>query len=765
MRIVGREQPAISRVAVIGAGAMGGGIAAQFANAGVPVELLDMAGPEGARNAAAEAGLARQLKVGGFMTPQAAANIRCGNVEDDLDRLADVDWIVEAIVEKLEVKHALYREVEQVRRPGTILSSNTSTIPRADLIAGMGGGMARDFIITHFFNPPRVMQLVEIVGGSEVDGAILARANAAVRTLLGKTAVDCRDTPGFIANRIGCFWLAVAALEARRRQLDIETADAINAAFGVPRTGVFGLLDLIGIDLVPTVWGSLMTTLPASDAIHQYDLPGDSLIRDLVATGRLGRKAGSGFYRKAADGSREALDLATGVYRPQKPAPDLPGGGRDLAALLADDGPIGDYANAVLCRLVAYAATHAPELAADVAAIDTAIELGYSWRTGPFGLADRAGVDSLAARMAAEGIAVPPLLSRAAGRGFFNGNEILATNGERIPSRLPAPLSAAPVLAGNKVATLHDLGDGVACFTLHTKMNSFHPGVFDTLETAIERAGRDFRALVLGNEDPRAFSVGADLAFFLAMIEKGGTDALDTYIARGQKTFLALRRMPVPVVAAAHGFALGGGCEFLLHADAVVAHAELKAGLPEVKVGLIPGWGGCTTLLKRATEMKVGPGGPVQSARRAFETIFNGAISGSALEAREAGLLRDGDEIAMYRGDLISAAKARALTMLAEGYTPPDAALVPVAGPSGRLGLLSALSLEEQAGRISATDYAMAEVLAGILTGGAEGDPARPMTEEDLMALERAAVLDLVGRPETRARMEHMLATGKPLRN
>lgn len=761
MTVAGAKETGITRVAVIGAGSMGGGIAAQFANAGIAVDLLDMAGPAGNRNGPAEAGMARQLGVGGFMAPAAAKNMRCGNVEDHLDRLAEADWIVEAVIERIEVKRDLFTRIEKVRRPGTIISSNTSTLPHARIIEGMPEAFARDFVITHFFNPPRMMQLLEIVTGPGTDPAVDRRVHDGARVLLGKTVVDCRDTPGFIANRIGCFWLAMAAVEARRRGLDVELADAVNAALGVPRTGVFGLLDLIGIDLVPNVWGSLIAALPADDAFQDFDLPGDDLIQALIASGRIGRKAGAGFYRKAADGSREALDLASGEYRAQKPVTGLPGDGRDLAALLADEGPAGQYARVVLAHVVAYAATHAPDLANDVAEIDTAVVLGYSWKEGPLKLADRAGAAQVSQWLQAMGQPVPGLLVPAQQGGFYGDGDRLATDGRRVAAGAAAPLASAPVLAGNKAASLHDIGDGVACLRLHTKMNSFHPDVFDVLEETLSRAGRDFGALVIGNEDPRTFSVGADLAFFLSMIDKGGVAALDSYVARGQSLFLGLRRAPVPVVAAAHGFALGGGCEFLLHADAVVAHSELNAGLPEVKVGLVPGWGGCTTLLMRGAR---GAAGPLQGARSAMEVIFAGNISGSALEARGMGLLRDSDRIVMYRGDLLRVAKEQALHMV-PGYAPPAPAEIRVAGPSGRAGLLAPWSQEQHAGRITENDFAIAEVLASVLTGGAAGDSRTVLSEEALMAEERRALATLVNRPETRARMEHMLRTGKPLRN
>ncbi|MTE00281.1 3-hydroxyacyl-CoA dehydrogenase [Paracoccus sp. YIM 132242] len=754
---LGAAETGVRRAAVIGAGSMGSGIAAQFANAGIPVDLLDMPGGD-TRIALAEGGIARQLKAGGFMVPEAAALVRPGNVEDHLDRLAEADWIVEAVIEDLGIKRDLYRRIDAVRRPGSIVSSNTSTILRGDLVEGLGKAFARDFIVTHFFNPPRVMRLVEIVPAPETPAALLARADAANRAILGKTVVICRDTPGFIANRIGCYWMAVAALEAAHLGLTVEQADAVNAAFDIPRTGVFGLFDLIGIDLVPHVWGSLHATLPAGDGLQAFNLSGDALFRAMVAEGRHGRKTGQGFYRKSPKGTREALDLATGQYRAEAAAGALPGHGRDLAALLADDGPLGRYAFSVLSHVVAYAAQNGPDIADDVETIDTAVVLGYSWREGPFRLADRAGVAALAARMTAEGREIPRLLAAAAAQGgFYRDGQPLRTDGQgRAPIAAPGILGGAAQIGGNGAARLRDIGEDVACLELATKMNTFAPEVFEVLDKTLARAGHDFRALVLGNEDPRAFSAGADLGFILRMIDEGGTAALDRYLQRGQDLFLQLKYAPVPVVAAAHGFALGGGCEFMLHADAVVAHAELSAGLPEIRVGLIPGWGGCTQLTLRGQAA-----GAVPAALHAFDVIRTGAPATSAAQAFGLGLLRAGDDIVMHRDALLPAAKVRALAM-ASGYVAPAPATLTPAGAEGRAAIADRIAEERAAGRMTETDAAIGGLLAQVLTGG---DHTDPITETQMMALEREAFLHLVVQPTTRARMNHMLETGKPLRN
>jgi len=771
VRAVGVEQSGIRCAAVIGAGSMGSGIAAQFANAGVPVILLDIAGDASNRNGPAEAGIARQLKVGGFMHPDAAKLVRAGNTEDDLGLLAEADWIIEAVIERLDIKRELYRRIATVRKPDAVVASNTSTIPLAQLVEGLDSDFAAHFMINHFFNPPRVMQLVEIVASPENAPETVARIRNACESVLGKTVVDCRDTPGFIANRIGCYWLAAGALEARKLGLTIEEADAVNTAFGIPRTGVFGLLDLVGLDLIPNIWGSLMNTLPATDAIHRQDLPGDSTVKKILAEGRFGRKSGAGYYRVNPDKSREASDLETGEFRPEAPFPaaNLPGGGKKLAALLDADDKYGRYAWAVFKETLVYSATHAPEIAGDIEAIDKAMELGYAWRQGPFRLADSYGATRVAERLRSEGEAVPALIDAAAANGgFYVEGKPLKSSGERASqsafsvSMLAAVKAASKPIHGNEAASIWDLGDGIACFEMHTKMNSFAPAAFDVLEWAIEEGPKHFRGLVIGNDDPRAFSAGADLGFFAKKVEEQDWQAAEDYLVRGQNLFLRLKYSPFPVVAAAHGLALGGGCEFILHSNAVVAHAEFQGGLPEIKVGLVPGWGGCTQLLLRA---QASDHEPASAAKAAFDTIFPGNPSRSALEARASGILQADSQIVMNRSHLIGAAKVRALQLVQNGFSAPEPALITVAGKFGWQALMAVVEAEKAAGRLSETDVRLASALLSVLTGGEDGDAAKPLTDEDVMALERKALLGLIRTPETKARIDHMLKTGKPLKN
>ncbi|WP_298491105.1 3-hydroxyacyl-CoA dehydrogenase/enoyl-CoA hydratase family protein [uncultured Maritimibacter sp.] len=731
--VYGADATGVKRACVIGAGSMGGGIAAQFANAGIPVDLLDM--PDDAGGAGpAEAGLARQIKVGGFMSPKAAKLVRPGTT-DDLVRAAEADWIVEAIIEDLAAKRDFYARLDAVRKPGSTVSSNTSTLKRADLVAGLSEGFDRDFVISHFFNPPRHMQLLEIVSGPASDAASVARAHEAGRVLLGKTKVDCRDTPGFIANRIGCYWMAMAVLEAQAQGLTVEEADAVIASFGVPATGVFGLLDLIGIDLIPLVWGSLIRSLPATDGFQSYDLAGSALAQDMVAKGRLGRKAKGGFYRKTSEGAREALDLVTRNYRPEvRPAPM-----RDLKALIEGGGKLGDYAWTVLARLVSYTAQVSGEIAHDLPSIDTAVALGYGWREGPFAQADRIGAAYIADRLRAEGQAMPDLIAKAADHGRFI---------DRAATR-----ATRPMIAQNDAARLEDAGDGIGIFRITTKMGVFAPEVFEVLDHAIALAEGKLKALVLAPGSERAFSAGADLARFLELAEE--PTKLEAFLARGQTAFSALRQAPMPVVASVRGLALGGGCEITLHADHVVAHAEVRFGLPEPKLGILPGWGGCTRMFERLSNPQTGAVGPAAVAARAVELLLPGPTATSAAEARGLHLLRDTDDIVMHTGDVEAVALSRAREMI-DGYTPSPEAFLAVAGPSGVAGALSTSRAHHAAGRIDAVTMTVATELASVLTGGERGDPARPMPEAEMRELERAAFLRMAARDTTR---QTMLAT------
>jgi 3-hydroxyacyl-CoA dehydrogenase len=772
---------AIRKVAVIGSGVMGSGIAAQIANAGVNVLLLDIV-PENVqnRNVITDAAVARMLKTepAPLMSRSAARLIATGNIEDDIDKLAECDWIIEVIVENLEVKQALYRRVDAVRRPGTAISSNTSTIPLRMLIDGMPAVFARDFLITHFFNPPRYMRLLEIVRGIDTDPAVADRVSWFGDVVLGKSIVRCKDSPGFIANRLGVYWMQLGVIEAIDAGLDVEEADAVmGRPIGIPKTGIFGLLDLVGLDLMPHVNASMARSLPNADPFHaaNRDL---SLLRRMIADGYTGRKGKGGFYRldrSGGDKRKQALDLQSGEYRAERTPslPEVDAGQKDLRALVGAPGRIGAYAWRVLGQTLAYAVSLIPEAAADIVAIDAAMKLGYNWKWGPFELIDRLGPAWFAAKLRESGIAVPALLDLAGERTFYrlaNGQrQFLGSDGQYHDIVRPdgvllfddIKLAAKPVFR-NGSAALWDIGDGVACFEFTGKMNALDGDVIALLTQTIETVKQRFTALVIYNEGAN-FSLGANLglAMFAANIAAWGE--IERQIAAGQQAMLALKYAPFPVVAAPSGMALGGGCEFLLHSDAVQAHAETYIGLVECGVGLIPGWGGCKEMLVRLRSAPQLPKGPMPAVAKAFETISQASVSKSAAEARELGFLRATDGVTMNRDRLLADAKARALAMV-DGYTPPVPPQFSLPGASGRLGLRLAAEDFRRRGIATDHDLVVADTLAEVLSGGTV-DMLDVLDEPAILDLERSGFMRLLRTAPTLARIEHTLATGKPLRN
>jgi 3-hydroxyacyl-CoA dehydrogenase len=768
----------IRKVGIVGAGVMGAGIAAHCANAGVPVVLLDIV--EGGAAKAVEAML--RADPAPFMHRGAARLVTPGNLSMDLSLLADCDWIVEAIVERPDAKRDLYAKLDRVRKPGSIVSSNTSTIPLAALVEGAEEGFARDFLITHFFNPPRYMRLLEVVTGPATRaGAVAAIAEFGDRAL-GKTVISCKDRPGFIANRIGGLWMQSAINHAVELRLSIEEADAVmGRPVGVPKTGVFGLLDLVGIDLMPHVAASMKATLPADDP-YVRGMRDHPLIARLIAEGRTGRKGGKGgFYTRAKDAEgnslKRAIDLWTGEDRPsEKPVLEsLEAGARDLRRLVEHPDRGGRYARAVLLDTLSYAASLVPEVADDVASVDAAMRLGYNWKWGPFELIDRLGAAWLAEALLAEDRPVPPLLERVGEGSFYRVQDgrlqVFGTDGA-YPD-VPRPegvLLLADVkrrgqpLAKNAGASLWDIGDGVACLEFHTKMNALDPDVMAMIGRAVAMGKKGaFRALVVHNEGEN-FSVGANigLALFAANIAAWGE--IEGMIEAGQKAMRSLRDAPFPVVGAPSGMALGGGCEVLLHCDAVQAHAESYIGLVEVGVGLIPGWGGCATMLRRWAENPRAPKGPMPPVAKAFEMISTAQVAKSAFEAREMLLLRPTDGITMNRDRLLADAKARALS-LAEGYAAPEAAKpLRLPGASGRAALNMAVQQQAALGRATPHDTVVCDHLAATLTGG-KRDHTEEAPEEEVLRLERQSFMALLKTPGTLARVEHMLETGRPLRN
>jgi 3-hydroxyacyl-CoA dehydrogenase len=771
----------IRKATVIGAGVMGAGIAAQFANAGVPVRLLDIV-PDGAadRNILAAGAIAKMLKTepAPFMSPRAAKLVTPGNIEDHLGELADSDWIVEAVVERLDVKQALYRKLDAVRRPGTAVSSNTSTIPLAHLIQGSSDAFQRDFLITHFFNPPRYMRLLEIVTGPATDPQLARAVGEFADRVLGKSIVQCKDSPGFIANRLGVYWMQLGVVEAVELGLTVEEADAvIGKPMGIPKTGVFGLIDLVGLDLMPHVNASLARTLAPADPFQaaNRDLP---LVKKMIADGYTGRKGKGGFYRlNRAGGTRvkEAIDLVAGTYRPEQSPelPELAAASKNLRALLDSPSKIGRYAWRVFGQTLSYAASLIPEAADDVDSVDEAMRLGYNWQWGPFELIDKLGADWLAAKLAQDGMPVPALLRAARGKTFYRiegaRRQALGLDGGYHDLARPDGVLlladvkrvSKPVLE-NASAAVWDIGDGVLCFEFTSKSNSLDDQIIALLGKTIPVVQEKYKALVIYN-DGANFSVGANLglAMFAANIAAWGE--IEKSVAAGQQAYKALKYAPFPVVGAPAGMALGGGCEVLLHSTAVQAHAESYIGLVECGVGLVPGWGGCKEMLARWATSGLLPRGPMPAPTKVFETVSTATVSKSAAEARELLYLRPTDGITMNRYRLLADAKALALK-LAVNYVPPKPVELKLPGAAGKLAFTMAAEGFHRRGVATAHDLVVAGALAEVLSGGG-ADLVDVVTEDQLLALERAAFMRLVKTDGTLARIEHLLATGKPLRN
>lgn len=774
----------IQKVGVLGAGVMGSGIAAHVANAGIPVVLLDIV-PEGAsdRNVVAAGALEKlkKAKPAAFMSASRAKLITVGNLEDDLALLADCDWIVEAVIERVDVKQKVYRAVDAVRKAGSIVSTNTSTIPLGKLIDGLGASFAADFLVTHFFNPPRYMRLLELVAGPATRPDAVAAIRDFCDRCLGKSVVDCKDTPGFIANRVGTFWIEVATREAILGGLDVEEADAVaGKPMGFPKTGVFGLMDLVGIDLGPHIAASLLSTLPADDAyrtIHEES----PVIRKMIETGYTGRKGKGGFYRmddSSGKKVKQAVDLATGEYRPVRDtrlasvAGAKKGGLRSLLEH-ADKG--GKYGWRMLSQTLAYAASLVPAIADDIASVDEAMRCGYNWERGPFELLDQIGPAWFAGKLAAEGRPVPPIL-QAVGAGTFyrvEGGRLeqLSPAGGYVPVRRPEGVilladlkRAGKPVAKNSSASLWDLGDGVLCLEFTTKMNSLDDGILRQLRKASSLIGSgSYKALVIYNEGSN-FSVGANIGLALFAANIALWPAIEASIAEGQQAFKSMKYAPFPVVGAPSGMALGGGCEILLHCDAVQAHAETYMGLVEVGVGVIPGWGGCKEMSIRWATNPQRPGGPMPGVAKVFEMISTAYVATSAEEAREALFLRPSDGITMNRDRLLADAKAKALSLVAAGYSPPQPVEISLPGPAGRAALDMAVAGFRANGMATPHDAVVSRRLATVVTGG-DTDPVDTVDEDTLSRLEREAFLDLVRTPATLDRIEHMLETGKPLRN
>ncbi len=769
----------IKKAAVLGSGVMGSGIAAHLASAGVEVLLLDIVPKDGGRNSLAESAIEKLKKAKPALIthPKKLKNITAGNLDDDLEKLKECDWIIEVVLERLDIKHSVYQKIAPYRRADAIVSSNTSTIPLGSLVEPMDDDFKKHFMVTHFFNPVRYMQLLEIVQGEKTSPDAVKKIKKFAHINLGKGYVFCHDTPGFIANRIGVFWLTLGLLEAIKQGISVEAADAVmSRPVGIPKTGVFGLFDLIGIDLMPLIAKELKDALPESDPFCQiYEEP--ELVQKMIADGYTGRKGKGGFYRLNKEGGgrvKEAINLSNGDYatanKPRLASVDAARGGLQNLVEHKDEG--GAYARAVLLPMLHYSATLLGEIADDIPAIDRAMRWGYNWKFGPFQLIDKLGTEWFAKWCAENDMAVPAIIEKAAGRPLYEGEAALGLDGQYQTIAKPtgvlllsdATRGKTPVKK-NGSCQLWDIGDGVLQLEFTSKMNSMDPDILGMMQKSVDVVKEGFSGLVIGGSEGTNFSVGANLGFFLFAANTASWGLLSDVVRQGQDAVMGLKHAPFPVVGAAHGFAFGGGCETLLHCDAVQAHVETYTGLVEVGVGVIPGWGGCKELLFRAfnSEKKGIFGGSMPATKTVFETIALAKVSESAELAKDLNILNAKSRISMNRDRLLQDAKNLVLE-LAEGYTPPEVGTIKLAGKSGQVALDMAVKGMAALGKVTPHDQTVVGHLSKVLTGGSS-DSTKELTEQNILDLEHEHFMELVKYTPTLDRIEHMLEKNKPLRN
>lgn len=770
----------IHRVAVLGAGTMGSRIAAHFANACIPALLLDIPGPKH-RNSPAQQGIQNALKhrPGAFFTDDKSALVEPGNFEDDLQKLADCDWIIEAIVENLEAKRALWRKVESARKPDAILSTNTSGIPLASIAEGFSPGFRRHFLGTHFFNPPRYLHLMELIPGPETDPAILADVEQFADRRLGKGVVRTKDTPNFIANRIGSFMGGTIGKVMLEEDFSIEEVDTLTGPLiGVPNSASFRLLDLVGLD----VWGFVGTNLyelVPNDPWRERFLPLE-FQKKMIEQKWLGDKTGQGFYKKA--GKAEAreilvLDWKTLEYQPlQKPrfpsvdtARNIEEVGERVRTLLRSDDRAGRFLWKVLSDLFLYCAEMIPEISDRIVEIDRAMRWGYGHQLGPFELWDAIGFLEVVSRLEMDHRALPANIKDALSRGIialYRPPEPRRAVTEYFDFRSNAYQRIEPrpgiftlrdrkrshgVVFQNAGASLIDVGDGVLCVEFHSKLNTLGEDAMAMVQAGLEETNRNFEALIIANEG-ETFSAGANLMLVLLAAQESEWDDLNLVVQRFQQMNMALKYAAKPVIAAPFSRVLGGGCEIVLHCARAQASAETYIGLVEVGVGLIPAGGGCKELLAR-----------LKDPLRVFDLIGYAKVSTSAEDARKLGLLHRSDSVSMNPERLIADAKALALSLV-PNYSPAAPAAINVAGESAYAMMKLAAWSARQGNFISDYDVVIAEKLAHVLSGGRLSG-AQTVSEQYLLDLEREAFLSLCGNAKTQERMQSMLKTGKPLRN
>ncbi len=796
----------IKKAAVLGSGIMGSRIACHFANIGVEVLLLDIVPKEltdaekakglsldhpAVRNRIVDSSLqsAVKSKPSPLYSKKNSALIKTGNFEDDMAKIADVDWIIEVVVENLDIKKIVFDQVEKHRKPGTLITSNTSGIPIHLMLDGRSEDFQKHFCGTHFFNPPRYLKLLEIIPTSKTDQDVVDFFMHYGDLYLGKETVLCKDTPAFIANRIGIYAIMSGMHTIEKMGLSVTEVDKLSGpVIGRAKSATFRTMDVVGLDTTVKVATNLYEGLPNDESRDQFKLP--KIVQELYDRKWWGDKTKQGYYKKTVDENGKKvileLDLNSFEYKEQsKPRFDALGAVKDiddlkkrLPVLINYDDKAGEFYRATFYDLFKYCSNRIPEIADELYKIDQAVSAGFAWQMGPFETWDLLGVKETAEKMKAAGHTPAAWVDEMIAAG--NDSFYKFQNGKRhyydIPSKSYKVIPGTEgfiyldgfkennVVWQNAGTTLYDIGDGVLNLEFHTKMNSIGAEVIEGINTAIAKAEENFNGLVIGNEGEQ-FSAGANLAMLFMFAGDQEYDEINLMIAQFQKTMMRARFSTVPVVAATSGLALGGGCELSLHCDAIQAHAETYMGLVEVGVGLIPAGGGTKELILRSSDEYAAGDPELNTLQEYFMNIATAKVATSAEEMKEMNLMRTGDKITLNRDRLLADAKSRVLQLHEAGYTQPvERTDIKVHGKTSLAMFEAGIGGMLYGAYISEHDAKIARKLAYVMSGGDLSAPTT-VSEQYLLDLEREAFLSLTGEPKTLERIHSILFKGKPLRN